>query len=172
MLEELPGRGTAASGTCEEAGVVLKVSSQINACQSRLLSLWPSPSARRQRRGSVSADVLMQLLQTSCVQGGRRGSGAGSAAKGGGIAFGRRQDMPAPALLPSDRTPDSTAKAPQGRAPRVPALPLGSAQRTGVPSLATPCLCLLTCRETVGWPCAQTPGQCIAMNRCGMLHAD
>ena len=120
----------------------------------------------------MKANVLMQQPENSCVQGGRRGSDAGSAAKGGGIAFGRRQDMPAPAPLHSDRTPGSAAKAPQGRAPRVPALPLASAQRTGVPSLATLCLCLLTLRERVDWPCAQTPAQCTAVISGGMLRTN
>ena len=134
--------------------------------------LWRSLQQEGGPGMDVGANAHMQHLDRTWVQGGRRGSDAGSAAKGGGIAFGRRQDVPAPAPPPSDRTPGSAAKAPQGRAPGVPALPLGSAQRTGVPSLATVCSCLLTRREKVGWPCARISAQCTAVSSSGMLHTN
>ena len=72
-----PGRGTAACGTCEEAGVVLKVSSQINACQSQLLSLWPSLQP-----GGREGVVSVQMCSCSYFKQAVCRAGAGGAVRG------------------------------------------------------------------------------------------
>ena len=86
-------------------------------------------------RASHAHELYQKCLQVaqSSLQGGRRASSAGTGAKGGTIAFGRREDAPARVHVPSGATPASSAKASVQKQPsRVPKAPQPSTQNTGM----------------------------------------
>lgn len=92
--------------------------------------------ARASHAHEVCQKCLQECLRVSycSLQGGRRASGAGTGAKGGTIAFGRREETPARVPLPSGRIPASSAKSSAQKQPsRVPKAPQPSTQKTGMP---------------------------------------
>lgn len=84
--------------------------------------------------------LRLDVLDLALLQGGRRGSGVGTGAGAGNVAFGRRQETAVRAAPPSGCTPASAARASgQRQVPKVPKLPISTALTKGAASsLLTP----------------------------------